>query len=105
MADELKSKLYVIGAIVGLLITASGAWTSVVLRGAGIKNNTQVNTEQQKVITSHTTQLVKVESDIRAHNVEAEQRQKNIEILQHQVSEGIKQGNDRYIEILKRLPK
>lgn len=105
MADELKNKLYVIGAIVGLLITASGAWTSVVLRGAGIKANTDTNDSQQKVLTVHTGKLVTIESDIRAHNVEAIQRQKNIEILQQQVTEGIKQGNDRYIEILKRLPK
>jgi len=66
MADELKTRLYIISAAIGLVVTATGAWTTVVVRGTDITANKEVNGKQD----------VKIEKlEVRTHEHEVAQMQ------------------------------
>lgn len=105
MADELKNKLYMVTAIVGLVIAAAGGWTAVVMGRSDITFNKETNDIQQVSIITNIEGINRLKSRIDIHQAESAAIQKNIEILQSQVAEDIEKGNERFIEILERLPK
>ena len=105
MADETKKKLQTAAIIIGILVTATGAWSTVVLRGSDITNNKTTNVTQQKEIDTAKVERVELGTQFKVHQSESMTVQKNIERLQKQVDDGIELGTQRYIEILKRLPK
>lgn len=105
MADELKNKIYIVVAVVSLVITAAGGWTAVIIGRSDITLNTQVNNEQTGVLRVHSDSLATLKSKAEVHQAESIAIQRSIEVLQRQVAEDVKAGTDRYVEILKRLPK
>ena len=111
MADELKNKLQTIAIALGILVTATGAWTTVVVRGTDISENKAVNDRQTECLDTIEKNITTLEIDNQVHDRDFLTIQQNIEALQRtdvelgkRALEQQKIGTERYIEILKRLP-
>ena len=105
MADELKNKLYIIVAIVGLVITAAGGWTAVIVGRVDIADNKEANVKQDESIKRNTESASDIKTEFKVHRSEALAMQRAIETMQKQIDDGIDLANQRFIQILERLPK
>ena len=56
----MKTRLYIISVALGILVTATGAWTTVVIRGTDITTNkNDIASIKEDVKEKHTAQQVK----------------------------------------------
>ena len=92
--------------IIGLIISAL---TLLALAGSAavqwndITVNTKTNEKQDTEIKKVSVEVIELKGDFKLQDQRLDTFQKNMEVLQRQANEGIKEGNRRYIEIIKKL--
>ena len=105
MAEETKNKLYIVSAAIGLLVTAAGGWTAVVVKSTDVEANCAMNNRQEVAITKNSEEVTVLKTRFDVHQAEYREMQNNISKMQKQIDDGIQLGNERFIQIIERLPK